>query len=120
MSRQTTCASCGEPIHQTLWEEAPERRTPCANCGSTARSYSLKAESGLIALSGSDVILTVSRYPEVLLQSAQRLFDSGEYAVAVVMAHTACEVAVEQIISQGFARSNIPQVAEPVVSLLNG
>jgi hypothetical protein len=40
--------------------------------------------------------------------------------VAVILAHTACEVAVERIISQAFARSDIPQVAEPVDGLLNG
>ena len=64
--------------------------------------------------------MTVVRYPEILLLTAKRLFDSGEYGVAVVVAHTACEVAVERVISQSLARSNIPQVASPVHKLLNG
>jgi hypothetical protein len=64
--------------------------------------------------------MTVVRYPEILMQYAQRLFDNGEFGVAVVVAHTACEVAVERVISQSFARSNIPQVAGPIDGLLNG
>ena len=64
--------------------------------------------------------MTVVRYPEILMQYAQRLFDNGEFGVAVVVAHTACEVAVECVISQSFARSNIPQVADPIDGLLNG
>lgn len=120
MAGQTTCASCGEPVTQDFWDEASERLTPCAKCGSTARNYSLKAEPGLYYLSGSDVKFDVVRNTEILLQSAQRLFDSGEYSVAVVVAHTACEVGVERIIAQCFARSNIPQAAEPVNDLLNG
>jgi hypothetical protein len=121
MPGQTTCESCGEPIPQDLWHEAdPDRRTPCANCGSTRRSHSLMAEPGHYVLSGSDATMTVVRYPEILLQSAQRLFDDGEFGVAVVVADTACEVAVERVISQSFARSNIPQVADPINGLLNG
>lgn len=39
--------------------------------------------------------------------------------MAVVVAHTACEVAVERVISQAFAQSNIPQIADAVDSLLS-
>jgi hypothetical protein len=120
MAGQTICTSCGESVPAGRLDEDPEQRTPCDKCGSTGRSYRLKAETGHFVLTGGDVTLTVVRYPEVLLRTAQRLFDSGEYAVAVVVAHTACEVAVERVISQSFARSNIPQVADPVDGLLNG
>ncbi len=120
MSGQIFCALCGEPIPDECMNEALERRTPCVKCGSIMRNYRLNAESGHLTLTGSNVTLTVVRYPEILLQTANRLFDNGEYAVAVVVAHTACEVAVECIISQSLAQSNISQIADPVHKLLNG
>jgi hypothetical protein len=120
MSGQIFCASCGEPIPDDCMNEALERRTPCAKCGSIVRNYRLNTESGHLTLTGSDVTLTVVRYPEILLQTAKRLFDNDEYAVAIVVAHTACEVAVERVISQSLAQSNISQIADPVDKLLNG
>jgi hypothetical protein len=117
MSGQAYGKSCGEPVPDDQINEAPGRPTPCANCGSTRRNYRLSVESGHLILTGGEVTLTVVRYPEILLQTANRLFDNGEYAVAVIVAHTACEVAVERIISQFFAQSNIPQVADPVDKL---
>lgn len=120
MAGQTNCATCGQPVPMDLWDEASDRRTPCTKCQSTARTHSLKVESGVYAMSGSDVTLTVVRYPEVLFQTAERLFGNGEYGVAVVVAHTACEVAVERVISQSFASSSIPQVADAIDNLLNG
>lgn len=120
MAGHAACSSCGELVPQDLLSEEPECRTPCVKCGSTERNFWLNAEPGHIGVTGFPATLTVVRYPEVLLQTARRLFDSGEYAVAVVVAHTACEVAVERVISQSFARSNIPQIADPVDELING
>lgn len=119
MSGQAYCKSCGEPIPDDQINECPEQRTPCAKCGSKMRNHHLNAGSGHLSLTGGDVTLTVVRYPEILLQNAKRLFDNCEYAVAVIVAHTACEVAVERIISQSLAQSNIPQVADPIYRLLN-
>lgn len=119
MSGQTFCKSCGEPVTYDKINEAPEQRTPCAKCGSTQRSHRMNVEPGHFSLTGNDVTLVVVRYPEILLQTAWRLFGKNEYAVAVVVAHTACEVAVERIISQSLAQSNTPQVADAVSKLLN-
>ena len=120
MSEHIYCASCGEPVPNGCINETQERRTPCDKCGSIKRNYHMAAETGHLTLSGSDVTLTVVRYPEVLLQTAKRLFDNNEYGVAVVVAHTACEVAVERVISQSLQQSNVSQIAEPVDKLING
>ena len=93
-------------------------REPCPKCGSTARSFSVQVEVRL-SVSGTaqaDVIT----YPQTLLSTAQGLIDQGQFSIAVVVSHMACEIAVERSFSEAFVSKGIPHLEEPVTDLLNG
>ncbi len=112
------CANCGEPIHGESPSGEPAQRKPCPKCGSTARSFSVQVEVRL-SVSGTaqaDVIT----YPQTLLSTAQGLIDQGQFSIAVVVSHMACEIAVERSFSEAFVSKGIPHLVEPVTDLLNG
>jgi hypothetical protein len=44
---------------------------------------------------------------EMLLVKAQELITNGEFGIATVVAHTACEISAERAISQAFAAKGI-------------
>ncbi len=62
----------------------------------------------------------VITYSEGLLAVAQGLIDDGQYSIAVVVAHMACEVATERCLSDAFEANDIPHLENPVTNLLNG
>jgi hypothetical protein len=59
-------------------------------------------------------------YPEALLTKAQELIVSGDFRIAVVVAHMACEISVERAISRAFAEKGIGYLEESVEELLPG
>jgi HEPN domain-containing protein len=56
-------------------------------------------------------------YHRFLLDTAQRLFESGHYAPAIVTAQMACEIATEQAISAAYRRRGIEDLDEPIGDL---
>jgi hypothetical protein len=58
-------------------------------------------------MTGSTATLTLTRYEETLLTKAQELIETGNFSIAVVVAHTACEISAERAISQAFAAKSI-------------
>ena len=110
----TYCAGCDMAIEN----EVSSDRKPCAACGSLARRYSLSA-----TLSGTATLrpeLEVKRYPDALLDTARRLIDTGEFGIATVVVHMACEVAADLAFSQAYSRAGLVHLQEPVGGLLNG
>ena len=71
-------------------------------------------------------MLPLTRYSETLLTKADELITKGEFGLAVVVAHTACEISAELAISQAFAAKGIVYLedwADEVLSnynLVNG
>jgi hypothetical protein len=59
-------------------------------------------------------------YAEALLTTAKQLSDQGQYSVAVIVAHMACEVAVERALTRAFAARKITYLEGPVEAFLSG
>ena len=50
---------------------------------------------------------TIIPYPQMLLEKARELITNGDFGLAVVVAHTACEISVERAISRAFIEKDI-------------
>src|SRR6266404_1384109 len=61
---------------------------------------------------------TVITYPQRLLALARKLIDDGEFGVAVVVAHIACEIAVERSLSEAFAAKGQARLEDDAQCLL--
>jgi hypothetical protein len=64
--------------------------------------------------------LTVIPYAETLLAKSQDLIAQGEFRIAVVVAHMACEISAERAISQAFVAKGIEYLEESVFAFLSG
>jgi hypothetical protein len=49
----------------------------------------------------------ITRYEETLLANAQKYIDADDFGVAVVVAHTACEMSAERAISRALVKREI-------------
>ncbi len=56
----------------------------------------------------------------LLLKKAQELIASGDFSVAVVIAHTATEISAESAISRAFEAKRIEYLKDSVHNLLSG
>lgn len=113
-----TCSNC-----RTVYEEnlAPGvEGTPCPNCGSTARMIFLQPAPGHYEVREQPAQLSVITYPDNLLRTAERLFKEGQYSIAVVIAHMACEISTEHTMGEAFRTRNIVDLEQPVEALLSG
>lgn len=108
------CRLCGSPMTAT---DEPERWI-CGSCGTTRRE--MEAGLTLSAAASMNPASQVVRYPVALLAVARCVIEQGDFGLAVVAAHMACEVAVERTLNAAFAKRGIPEVGEAVMSLLNG
>jgi hypothetical protein len=68
----------------------------------------------------SQVIWPLISYPRILMDVARGLIDQGQFSIAVVVVHMACEVATEQKFSEAFRTKGINYLQESVTDLLNG
>jgi hypothetical protein len=118
MSDKVICGQCGEPITGEAPDPDIAKRKPCPKCGSTKRAYGGEA-SMAISLSAT-VDATVITYPQKLLTLARRLIDEGEFAIAVVVAHIACEIATERCLTEAFTVKGIPHLEEAVRDFFSG
>lgn len=112
----TFCAKCDTPIYDESPSGDPKKRKPCPNCGSTARTFSLKASIKVAASVTAKAKVTT--YPQALLVTARSLIDTGQHSIAVVVSHMACEVATERALSDAFAKNGIQYLEESVSKLL--
>jgi hypothetical protein len=88
-----TCGECGAAIRH----DESQGRQPCPSCGSLVRHLAIVGNGG-IQFSGSARTVAVT-YAEALLDSAQRWLEEGEPSVAIIVLHTAVEVATSRAIS---------------------
>ena len=79
----------------------------------------MNAAPGVYTLTGHDVNLIYISYPEKLLTAAQELIEKGEFSIAVVVAHMACEISVERAISRAFKTKGLDYPEQPVEDLLS-
>lgn len=76
----------------------------------------MKPVSSVLGFTG-EVGLTFVPYPEKLLGTARDLIDKGEFSIAVVVAHMACEISVERALSRAFKSKGIDYLEQPVFKL---
>jgi len=114
-----TCTFCGQPITG----ESPEQPNPCEYCSSLSGGYPhlvILTE----AIAGSAVgYVEGATYPQILLSIARFLLDKNDdklCGLATIMAHLACEVAIERSLSDSFARKGMQSLEETVADVLNG
>jgi len=108
------CKNCGKPI------EAEPPNVPCPRCGSIGRSFNLLLDPVHFSVDVSDVTGVVITYPEALLRKAQELIATGDFSIAVVVAHMACEISAERAISRAFAVKGIGYLEESILAFLPG
>jgi hypothetical protein len=65
-------------------------------------------------------ISTHGSYPEILLTQARQFIDADHYNIGIVLAHTACEVATEQAMSEAFSAKGLQLLKDAVMRLLSG
>lgn len=80
----------------------------------------MNVEVGEYVLVGDSAEMMVVDYPHLLLNEAQDLIARRQFGIAVVVAHMACEVAVERALSATFATRSIEYLEKPVRAFLNG
>jgi hypothetical protein len=118
MANSVFCKNCGAPITGESLSGDPAERKPCPHCGSLARRFELQASAGRYSLEGGSATLVVIPYPEALLTTAQGLIANGEFSIAVVVAHMACEISAERALSRAFAAKGIGYLEEAIEDFL--
>ena len=118
MTHGTFCNNCGTPITGESPSGESAHRKPCPQCGSLARRFEESVK--FTARASACVDAVVIPYPEALLTTAQRLIADGEFSIAVVVAHMACEISAERALSRAFAAKGIGYLEEAVEDLLPG
>ena len=113
------CTFCG----QRITGESPEQPNPCEYCSSLTGGYPhlvVLTE----AIAGSAVgYVEGATYPQILLSIARLLLGKNDdklCGLAAIMAHLACEVAIERSLSDSFARKGIQSLEETVADILSG
>lgn len=110
----TFCADCGSPIQG----EVSGDRSPCPNCGATARRHDLSASLTVTVHAIGE--LDARSYPDVLFDTAGQMIAQQQFAIAIIVVHIACEVAVDRALSRLFAASRTAFIENAVRESLNG
>lgn len=114
-----SCTFCGQRIPG----EPPASADPCEYCGSPAGGY-LRSIVLPEAIGGAAAdFVEGASYPQILLRIARFLLDKEDdklCGIATVVAHQACDVAVERSMSEAFARKGIRFLEESMGDVLNG
>lgn len=113
------CTFCG----QTAGGESPEQPSPCEYCGSPAGGYLRTVILPEAIGESAAAFAEGATYPQILLRIARILLDKNDdklCGVAILVTHTACEVATERSLSGSFAKKGIRYLEEPMTGFLNG
>jgi hypothetical protein len=77
-------------------------------------------KAGALDTNIDQVVWPLLSYPRVLMNVARSLIDQNQFTIAVVVAHMACEVATEQMLSQSFSTKGLEYLKASVTDFLNG
>lgn len=113
------CTFCG----QTAGGESPEQPNPCEYCGSPAGGYLRTVILPEAIGDSAAAFVEGATYPQILLRIAWILLDKKDdklCGIAILVMHTACEVATERSLSESFAKKGIRYLEEPLTGFLNG
>ena len=116
---RAACTICGQPITGP----PPERPNPCEYCSSPSGGYPhLVMFTEEIAGPAAGYVEGAT-YPQILLGLARFLLGKNDdklCGLATIVAHLACEVAIERSFSDAFARKGIQSLEETVADALDG
>jgi hypothetical protein len=90
----------------------PPKDLPCSQCGSLSRRTHVEVGGGLQP--------KIIDYPSLLLKDAEDLIEQGRHGIAVVVAHMACEIAVQRSLSAAFAKKHIGELEESISKSFSG
>ena len=62
----------------------------------------------------------VITYPQHLLNFSSKLINDGQFSIAAIVCHMACEIATERTLSASFAKKGIEYLQESVLKLFSG
>jgi len=120
------CGQCGERILEPRSDDSAQRR-PCAKCGSFTRRIVAQQRFQLEILASVTTaaiarLEVVESCPGILLKLARSLVSEGEdrYGIAVVVAHMACEIATERLLSNTLSQKGLDYLKEAVMESING
>ena len=114
----THCANCGTAILGESPDGDKAQRKPCPKCGSLARDYPIKGQ--IIAHTSISGNATVVTYPQRLLDICKGLIEKELFGISVVVAHMACEVSVERVLSAAFVSKGLQYLEDSVLEFLSG
>jgi hypothetical protein len=80
--------------------------------------HQIRVEDGVRASDRPQVELIT--YPQHLLNFARKLIDDGQFSIAAIVCHMACEIATERTLSESFGKKGIQHLKEPVLSFSSG
>ena len=87
-------------------------------CGHVGQNISVTLRGEEMKISAGTVNASVIDYSSILLQEADKLLTRDkQFALAIVVAHTACEVATQRAFTRGFGKMAVPELDEPISDL---
>ena len=114
-----SCTFCGQPITG----ESPGQPNPCEYCSSLSGGYPHLVNL-TEAIAGAAVgYVEGASYPQILLRIARFLLAGNDdilCGLATIVAHLACEVAIERSLSDSFARKGIQSFEDAAANILTG
>ena len=116
MTDRLFCHNCGTPIRDEFPGGDPATPRPCPQCGSVLPRQDGEVSEGV--LPGGRAATHVIAYPEALLATARRMIADGEFGVAVVVAHMACEISVERALSRAYEGKDTGFLGESAQEML--
>jgi hypothetical protein len=108
------CKNCGASITGETASGDPAQHNPCPHCGSLDRNRTLYVPVGEYAIVGDSADPVLITYPEALLDTARDLIAKDKFGVAVVVAHMACEIGAERVLSRAFTTKGIEYLQKPM------
>ena len=116
MAGRLFCHNCNTPIRDEPPGGDPSQPRACPQCGTVLPRHDGEVSAGM--LPGRPATTHVSAYAEALLATARRLIADGEFGVAVVVAHMACEISVERALSRAYEGKDTGFLGESAEEML--
>jgi len=114
-----TCTFCDQPITG----ESPEQPNQCEYCNSLSGGYPHLVNLTEAVAGAAVGYVEGATYPQILLGITRYLLarnDNKLCGLATIVAHLACEIAVERSLSDSFARTGIRSFEDAMADILNG
>ena len=83
------------------------------------QGFSIELQSSVVSHTPAPIEVH-ALYPQILLTQARQFIDADQFGIGIVLAHTACEVATEQAMSQAFSIKGLQSLEGAVMRFLNG